>query len=542
MSHLHDKPLSTDATAPSDPSALDWGSVLLWSALACCPFWLFQIEHFLRFERQATGFILFDMAYYPANGREIFERGNGFGYCNPYDPDPAAPVIYYHWLQWIYGLGIKGFGIDPGLWFLAVGGIGGFLVACLTLRLVEAVLPNRTFRLPLFLLVMWGGGILVGLALLLNLILGLPLSFALLRFDPFVGWWCLNWGRNLVIPTEAVYHACVAAAWLAIIRNRPWVATSFVGLLAATHPFSGIQHLVILGSWLGWKSLQQRRLAGPLLTVSGMTAVFLWYYFMYLPSFPEHQAIHEGWSLDWTLPLVSMLAAYLPVAAIAFIRVWQDRRSWQPHMTFFLLAAGLSFLLVHHDWFIAAKQPLHFTRGYVWMPLCLLGLPAIQTWLSGLQQSLGPVLFSTVAAGSFLGAIADNAVWLTTVPRKPEGKHGQVAVPRDVQRAFAFLNETNASGVILVVVPGSFDSNCLAATYTSLVPFIGHPFLTPDYDARVDAAMLWERTGQENQLFQSIDLVIITKQVLDQARPYDFSGWTGIHENDTVVVLRRGDR
>jgi hypothetical protein len=507
--------------------------------LACLPFWLLYLDHVVRFGEQATGFLLFDMGYYPANGREVFERGNGIAYCNPYDPDSDAPVIYVHWLQWAYGLGIGILGVDPGVWFVALGIIGGWVTALLTFRIVEEVLPGGGDRGLLYLVVMWGGGCLFLLAVAVNVGLDLPILFEPLRFDPVLGWWCLNWGRNLVLPTEAVYHALVAWAWLATLRSRPWQAVGAVGLLAATHPFSGIQHLLILASWQTLQALASRRVRPPLMALIGILALFLWYYFIYLRRFSQHRAIHDAWSLDWNLPVVSMLAAYLPLGCVAALRIWRDRRALSPQMAFLAVAAVVSFALAHHDRLLPAKQPMHFTRGYVWLPLCLLALPLLQSGLVHLRRGRDRLTFAFVATIFGLLAVSDNAAWLVLVPRDPEGMHGQVRLLPDVRKAFGWLESCRRKGVSLVVVPGAFDSNYLAATYTGLVPFIGHPFLSPDYDERVEAAMLWEQTGEENALFRSIDTLILDRSLLPPTLPFESASWAPIHSNDSITVLER---
>src|SRR5262245_2369956 len=160
------------------------------------------------------------MPYYCANAREIFERGNGLAHPNAYDPDPEAPVIYFHCLIWLLGFGIKKVGLDPGRLFVATGVIGSFLCSYLTLRLVETRLHECRFRITLFLFTMWGGGLLCIGRVAQNLLSGRPAGESLFAYDPFDGWWFQNWGRNLIFPTEAVYHALAAAVWLAVLGSR----------------------------------------------------------------------------------------------------------------------------------------------------------------------------------------------------------------------------------------------------------------------------------------------------------------------------------
>jgi len=63
---------------------------------ALLPYYAVYVAHFARPTGGATGFIQDDMPYYLANAREIFERGNGITYPNPFDSDGAAPAIYFH--------------------------------------------------------------------------------------------------------------------------------------------------------------------------------------------------------------------------------------------------------------------------------------------------------------------------------------------------------------------------------------------------------------------------------------------------------------
>src|SRR5205823_3698663 len=189
---------------------------------------------------------------------------------------------------------------------------------------------------------------------------------ALFAYDPFEGWWFQNWGRNLVFPTEAVYHALAAAMWLAVIGRRWPLAITAAALLAATHPFSGLQNLLILLTWLSIKVWLERtafmlRLWAIVLALLGL---FLGYYFVFLESFPQHRALRETWSLAWTLELPSLLLAYGPIGVLAARRFCGPRKDLNSGDFFFTLCFIISFLLAKHEWFMAPRQPLHFTRGY----------------------------------------------------------------------------------------------------------------------------------------------------------------------------------
>jgi hypothetical protein len=71
-----------------------------------------------------------------------------------------------------------------------------------------------------------------------------------------------------------------------------------------------------------------------------------------------------------------------------------------------------AFLLANHDLFISPRQPIHFTHGYLWVPLFLIGAPMmtrITAWLLAAPRRIGlPALIAL--SGLFL---FDNAGWFT---------------------------------------------------------------------------------------------------------------------------------
>src|SRR5262245_28592497 len=77
-----------------------------WSVLVVLPYWLPYVAHSASATGVPTGFLYYDMPYYSANGRAVFERGNGLAGPNPYDSDPAAPSIYFQWYTWLLGFGV----------------------------------------------------------------------------------------------------------------------------------------------------------------------------------------------------------------------------------------------------------------------------------------------------------------------------------------------------------------------------------------------------------------------------------------------------
>jgi hypothetical protein len=101
---------------------------------------------------------------------------------------------------------------------------------------------------------------------------------------------------------------------------------------------------------------------------------------------------------------------------VAFAALWQlrDRSRISAALadrTVRLLLAWFvaAFALANHDLLISPRQPIHFTHGYVWIPLFLIAAPTLVDITKRLLALRGPGLaVLTVLCGLML---LDNAVW-----------------------------------------------------------------------------------------------------------------------------------
>ena len=124
--------------------------------------------------------------------------------------------------------------------------------------------------------------------------------------DPAGGWWFLNFGRNFVLSTEAVYHALFLGGALLMIRQRFVAALGVMALLAVSHPFTGIQFLSIALAWGVLELFVLRSRVVPWWFVAGvavLAAVHVAYYLVFLPTFPEHRQLQEQWTIHWTISI-----------------------------------------------------------------------------------------------------------------------------------------------------------------------------------------------------------------------------------------------
>lgn len=477
-------------------------AVLVLAALL--PFASVYQLHFARNGPDATGFIHSDMYLYIANGRAAFLRADGFLHPNPHDPDPASPAIYFHWFTWFLGFAVERLGASPAAVFLASGALAALAVARLVWALVVARGAPPAARVPLFLALMWGAGVAALFTLAENLARGLPLWAFPARNEPFNGWWLTNWGRSLVFPTEALYHVFVAAAWLAIVRDRVAAAVAAVLVLAATHPWSGAQHLLILDLWL-LVLLLRRRAPLPALAAAALgTALFGWYYAVHLPSFPQHDAIRRSHALDWSATPLAFLLAHGPAAACALLRLLHEalrrlRRlpaQWRSCDAFFLLAALVSAILSNHHHFATPHQPIHFDRGYVSTPLLLFALPTLARIADLLVRRAPAVLLCLALAIASL----DNIVWLASL-----AGYDNVGVPLDPPRR-AVLERLAQEPPGTVVLSEDANLAMVLPALTPCVPWRGYEYYTPDYERRTALSDAFFRRGDPALLDLGLDL------------------------------------
>ena len=480
--------------------------------LVLAPFLLIPIAHVLSDPESATGFFHYELPYYVANGRAAFERGDGVFYPNPYDPAEDAPVIYAHWLPWIFGALTAKLGFDPGDVVLAFTFFAAIGFAWVTRKLVHLRTESCGQADFAFVLAMTGGGLLACAGLLASFGTESNLADSILNFDPGRGMWFLNWGRNALFPTEAVYHTLVAACWIAEIRHRSRWANVFLLLLITTHPWSGLELLFTINLWRGIEFLRQptRIRRNQLAVAVVFLTAFLGYYKLWLPTFPSHAQLQSVWELNWSLSWTVAALAYLPVLIPCILQVRRQMRGGSLTGTerFLLCALVVAIGLAFHDRLINPVQPLHFTRGYVWMPLFLIGLPVILETVSSLQRR--SVAKAVLAAGMLL-FVFDNLTFSIVHLQRQLAKTDGFHLNADER---ALMSDLDKAAMGTTVLTDSATLNYLLPTYANVRPWLGPHFNTPSFPNR---RQTWEQcfSGDTVKLEfvpADVDMVLLRRQ------------------------------
>lgn len=452
------------------------------AAIATLPFLFIYIAHFIGFGEAATGFVHADQPYYMANARAIFERGNGFSYPNPYDPNLSSPAIYFQWYTWIWGTLIVYIGIDPGILYFISIICFGVLLSYLTLEIIRALLPDARHPILLFFFAMWGGGIIR----LLGTIVGYSHAF-----DAGFGWWFLSWGMNIEFATEALYHSIVLGIVLMWLRQRwlPLVLLTF--LLVFTHPWTALFMLALLVADDALAFIR-KELRPKFYHIGIALAVmaFVSYYVVFLNSFPSHRAIVKTWSLPWTIGWLPLFASIILVFVLAIIGYRNaDIRSRKFLFLWFIVA----LLLSKHELFVNPVQPIHFARGYLWMPLFLLGLAPLDR-LFDRARVIGSIAILVFAS-------YDTLLFIYDYTRDP---NGELLYPKE--REVFYTIEKTKGGTFLA---GDDRQLYLSATYSKARPYVAYKYLTPDFDAREKEWNRW-RSGDTSVKFREpIQLMMV---------------------------------
>ena len=479
--------------------------------------------HYLGNGPDATGFIQYDQPYYVANGRAAFERGNGLLYPNPSDATADAPAIYFHWMPWLLGLSVVRLGMSPGTAYSLLNVVLLPVFGWLTWQLVAR--RTTAHRGTLMVIALWGGGVLSLMGLLKGLAIGVAPDPAVFEFDPIDGYWFLNWGRNTIYACEITYHCLVAATWLAVLRRRDEFALLFAGLLGLTHPWSGLETLLVLNAWYLLEAVREKSGRNMISLGAAVTllTLLLGYYKVWLPQFPAHAALQESWSLNWHVESSTMLYAWGPVALVAAIHLLRKGNAIDRDEQFLLLAAAVAFALSTHDRILPkAVQPIHFTRGYIWMPLFLIALPRIQQVVEHIRGT--PRVRRYVVMSSLLFIVCFDNIAFTVAHslRQYRGQDG-FYLSDDDRRALDVLSHEARDTVVFCE---SLELSYLMPTWVSVRPWLCHKFNTPDYIDRQKELrdVLANNMIQPDDLPSAID-VLVLKSDRDTTRLAQSAEW-----------------
>jgi hypothetical protein len=180
--------------------------------------------------------------------------------------------------------------------------------------------------------------------------------------------------------------------------------------------------------------------------------------------------------------ILSLVAVYISKPFSKFLALPQQR--------LFLCWAVIAFLLSKHEWFIKPMQPIHFTRGYVWAGLFLLGIPGL-IWLKEFSEKkkTGKYLFAVF----IIIFLADNILWTGNELRSKNNVEWEGYISTDTRQVFDYLHKATDENDLLT---GNAPLiNYMANVYSPANAWVTHPYNTPNREQRAAAMDQYLQTG-----------------------------------------------
>ncbi|MBS1581054.1 MAG: hypothetical protein JST66_02530 [Bacteroidetes bacterium] len=480
------------APAMREPPLIRW-SINLVLAL---PVVLLYIAHYAgtRPGMVALGFIQYDQAYYMANARELVEHESlGPAYPLPFSADYDNKAIYFQPQVWVLGQLWRIMDIDPAVLLILFGATFCLLAIDMFRRVFDAFIPQAgRWRVPGQLAFIWGGGLLCAASIFSHGIHGTTVRARLesmYALDPGDGWWFLNLGRNLILPFEAYYHYLFFAVLLLLLRQRYMAALPVLALLAFSHPFTGMAALLVILAWAMLEQWYIRASAMPWWFIPAMIAVLVpvgLYYGVWMVRDSEHRILMQQWTLEWLVQAKSFIPAYSLVGLMALLRLRTPSRTLtflrSPHQRLLVIWAVLNFAFENHEFAVTPHQPAHFTRGYTWSALFLIGAPAVFEILAGRWKRGPSSLRPLIVSGAMLLLLSDNVLWFYGNARLQYRMERGLHASRDQLDVLDELNRSSADRSILLCKDPLLAY--FATVYTSFRPYHSHMYNTPWFKER----------------------------------------------------------
>jgi hypothetical protein len=463
----------------------------LFALVLTLPMVLFYLAYYFNHSSSVipTGFIAYDNVSYVANAKQYLDSDHfSIFYSNPLNDSGNYPHIYFQ-TQTIILAFLLWIGFSPGFTIVLLNWLGALLSFRMVIGIYDHLYPSGNRRKLFISFFCWGGGLLAlaGIPVALTKQMGgLPFLDRILFIDPAWGWWGLNFGRGHFISTEGYFHFLFLAGIFCILKKKWNLALIVSLLLCLSHPFTGIEYLSIIAGWVFIEKIIIRNKELPWKFTIGIffiLAFHVFYYLYYLNSFPEHHSVSDQYSLNWRLRYFNMVPAYCIVGALAtasFLKLKKDflrTDSTRLFLTWFTVA----FLLANHEIFMKPMQPLHFTRGYVWTSLFLLGLPALHYLFQNEKfrnYSFALILFSVLF-------FSDNFLWILTKARFHRTSPTITCITAEQKNLLDTIANNSSNKTLLI---GNDEVLVYMSTvFSKAYPWISHTFTTP-FAARKEKA------------------------------------------------------
>jgi hypothetical protein len=255
---------------------------------------------------------------------------------------------------------------------------------------------------------MFGGGLAYFHAFLGSLFTDSGFMANWLLIEAPYDWWFTNLFRVTFYPLEIFAHVMFFSSLYFFIKKRGNLSLLFFFLTWWTHPITGATLTAIYGLYfLSEKLFYGQKLLKDGIPYAFVSIIFLFYYFIVIPSFPQAHDLSQNWKLLQNARHLNPLLYPSAWGIFLFLPFFLGKEILRDQKTRLLLYwAFAELVLINNDLLLAAYEPMHFTRGNFFFPLAVLSTVAIQKLLNkNKHQNLILVLLLFVI-------IVDNAIFI----------------------------------------------------------------------------------------------------------------------------------
>jgi hypothetical protein len=462
-----------------------------------------------------TGFIMHDNVSYIAYAKQYLDSDHfHLFYSNPFNDSENYPHIYFQpqTLLFAFLLWLK---IPPGFIMIPFTWLCTLISFRIIIGIYDHLVQEKKFRILSIVFFCWGGGLLALAGTFAHFIKPAPgMQFLdyIFVLDPGWGWWGLNLGRAFFISCEAYYHMLFLVCILCILKKK-WSATLFfAALLSLSHPFTGIELLGIISLWVLIEKFLYKNRSMPwwfLVGILIITGLHIYYYLFYLNQFPDQRSVSNQYALNWRLRFFNMIPAYSIVGGLSIISVIKSGslKSFlqNSNTRLFLCWFLIAFTLANHELFLKPMQPLHFTRGYIWTSLFLLGLPGLHSVLNFLKNKnwrIAHIVFIILF-------LSDNFLWILNEVRFKRRDASETHISKEQKSILTKIrDQTNNKSLII----GSDLVPYMSTVYTRAYPWISHPYSTPFYKQKKQAYDEFINSNKIDSAWRGRDVIFVFRK------------------------------
>lgn len=524
---------------------------------------LLQAAHHQGGEKTVVGLPHIDVLVYYACAREPWDEHRWLRYASPYSSLADSPAVYSHLVFLLIGAVWKVAGsvfATDQLLRAVCGTLTLFLGALVVRRATPAHLRDMPISLACMALVIAGGG-LAWCAATFNVLLDATYStFVDHQYLPLLDWignwpgeWELaegcygEWGASLPrvifsVP-ECVYHVLFFGSLLLLLSGQWQMCVVLAALTWWSHPYTGFLLGTILIIYYLVRCIRREpRSRAPLLIVLLVQMCFLAYYMLYLPRFPEHRAVLKQMSEFGATMLVSkMLPAYglLIVFTLIYLLSAQGRGYGDSGQLLMVCWLICDLLLIFSDHFVSLSiQPMHFSRGYLYVPLAYFTLRALQQFR---WSSLTKRRQLVCAAGLLALQLPDTFGYYMRLPTQFNHLGTEMAVSKDVADCLKDLDDALPEPTTIHIMPSAFlpGAEQLLALWSHHRPYLGHSFNTPFIQQKsIYASQLALEPVANLPGRFGLQALVVGKSDLSRLAGVDLPGSSPIHLKGERYVVR----